>query len=78
MRIHACATFTVYIIDKFILHIISNFILQCVVCFVLKVSRTELPDSVVAHLMDKLSNIEFRLSHGVSEKLQLGMNIYLP
>ena len=26
----------------------------------------------MAYLLDKLSNIEFRLSHGVSEKLQLG------
>ncbi len=33
---------------------------------------TELPDRVIAYIMDKLSNIEFRLSHGVSEKLQLG------
>ena len=32
----------------------------------------ELPDEVIAHLLDKLSNIEYRLSHGVSEKLQLG------
>lgn len=33
---------------------------------------TELPDQVAAYLMDKLSNIEYRLSNGVSERLQLG------
>ena len=38
----------------------------------LLVARTELPDAVAAHLMDQLSTIEFRLSHGVSEKLQIG------
>lgn len=38
----------------------------------LQVADTEFPDRVAAHIMDKLSNIEFRLSHGVSEKLQLG------
>lgn len=31
-----------------------------------------LPDLVSSHLLDKLSTIEFRLSHGGSEKLQLG------
>ena len=36
------------------------------------VSRIQLPDAVMAHLLDRLSTIEFRLSHGVSEKLQLG------
>jgi replication factor C subunit 3/5 len=36
------------------------------------VVMTELPDSVSAHLLDKLSTLEHRLSHGVSEKLQLG------
>ena len=36
------------------------------------VMNLELPDEVIAHLLDKLSNIEYRLSHGVSEKLQLG------
>jgi len=36
------------------------------------VASYELPDSVMAYLMDKLSNIEFRLANGVSEKLQLG------
>jgi replication factor C subunit 3/5 len=38
----------------------------------LLVAATALPDKVTAYIMDKLSNIEFRLSHGVSEKLQLG------
>ena len=36
------------------------------------VAGTELPDAVTAYLMDKLSNIEYRLSLGVSEKFQLG------
>ena len=36
------------------------------------VMRLDLPDAVVAFLMDKMSGIEHRLSHGVSEKLQLG------
>ena len=36
------------------------------------VTSTELPDQVVAHLLDKLSTVEFRLSHGTSEKIQLG------
>ena len=36
------------------------------------VARKELPDAVVGYIMDKLSNIEHRLSHGVSEKLQVG------
>ncbi len=26
----------------------------------------------MAYILDKLSNIEFRLSHGVSEKIQIG------
>jgi replication factor C subunit 3/5 len=38
----------------------------------LRVSETEFPDEVTAYLMDKLSNIEHRLSRGVSEKLQMG------
>jgi replication factor C subunit 3/5 len=38
----------------------------------LKVMETELPDEVTAYIMDKLSNIEHRLSRGVSEKLQVG------
>ena len=32
----------------------------------------EFPDEVTAYLLDKLSNVEYRLSHGVSEKIQLG------
>jgi replication factor C subunit 3/5 len=36
------------------------------------VMTLDLPDAVIAYLLDKLSNIEHRLSHGVSEKLQLG------
>ena len=31
-----------------------------------------LPDAVAGHLLDRLSTIEFRLSHGGNEKLQLG------
>jgi len=31
-----------------------------------------LPDAAISYLMDKLSDIEFRLSQGASEKLQLG------
>jgi len=38
----------------------------------LLIARKELPDAAMAYLMDKLSNIEHRLSHGVSEKLQIG------
>jgi len=37
-----------------------------------KVSLLVLPDKVIAHLIDRLSGIELRLSHGVNEKLQLG------
>ena len=33
---------------------------------------TELSPAVGAYLIDKLSTLEYRLSHGVSEKLQLG------
>lgn len=36
------------------------------------VTRTELPDAVTAYLLDKLSNVEYRLSNGTSEKLQMG------
>ena len=32
----------------------------------------DLPDAAIGYLMDKLSNVEFRLSHGASEKIQLG------
>ena len=38
----------------------------------LLVAETEMPDATVALLMDRLSTIEFRLSHGVSEKIQIG------
>mmetsp|Transcript_20703 Transcript_20703/g.20052 ORF Transcript_20703/g.20052 Transcript_20703/m.20052 type:complete len:346 (-) Transcript_20703:256-1293(-) len=38
----------------------------------LLVSQTELPDAVGAYLIDRLSTFEYRLSHGVNEKLQLG------
>jgi replication factor C subunit 3/5 len=38
----------------------------------LLVAKLDLPDSVIGHLMDKLSLIEYRLSHGVSEKIQIG------
>ena len=38
----------------------------------LKVAQTEFPDEVTTYLIDKLSNIEHRLSRGVSEKLQMG------
>ncbi len=37
-----------------------------------QVALLELPDAVVAHLLDRLSSVEHRLSHGTSEKLQLG------
>ena len=36
------------------------------------VAGTELPDPASAYLLDKLSNVEYRLSNGVSEKLQIG------
>lgn len=36
------------------------------------IGRKDLPDGAMAFIMDKLSNIELRLSHGGSEKLQLG------
>ncbi|CAN0508017.1 unnamed protein product [Discosporangium mesarthrocarpum] len=32
----------------------------------------ELPPFVLAHLLDELSNAEYRLAYGASEKLQLG------
>jgi hypothetical protein len=28
--------------------------------------------AVMSHIIDKLSTVEFRLSHGVSEKVQVG------
>jgi hypothetical protein len=34
--------------------------------------QLEMPPEVSAFLFDRLSTIEFRLSHGVSERLQLG------
>jgi hypothetical protein len=34
--------------------------------------RLDLPDAVMAHLLDRMSSIEHRLSHGVSDKIQLG------
>lgn len=37
-----------------------------------RVTQLELPNEVLVTLMDKLSDIEYRLSHGASEKLQLG------
>ena len=38
----------------------------------LKVAQLDLPDAVMSHVIDKLSCIEYRLSHGVSDKLQIG------
>ena len=38
----------------------------------LKIVETDLPDEVTAYIVDKLSNIEHRLSRGVAEKLQMG------
>eukprot|EP01038_Epipyxis_sp_PR26KG_P009764 gene9764-13135_t len=38
----------------------------------LRLSMLDIPNPVMAYIMDKLSTIEFRLSHGVSEKLQIG------
>jgi DNA polymerase III delta prime subunit len=37
-----------------------------------RVARIDLPDPVMAYLMDRLSGIEHRLSQGVSEKVQVG------
>lgn len=37
-----------------------------------KVAKLSLPPQVLAHLVDRLSTIEYRLSHGVSEQLQIG------
>ena len=34
--------------------------------------RLDIPDLAMSTLVDKLSTIEFRLSHGISEKLQIG------
>ena len=38
----------------------------------LLVAKKDLPDAVMGHIMDKLSNLEHRLSQGVSEKIQVG------
>ena len=38
----------------------------------LLVTKLDLPDIVVSHILDKLSTLEYRLSHGVSEKIQIG------
>jgi replication factor C subunit 3/5 len=35
-------------------------------------SKVVLPDSVIAHIVDKMSTIEYRLSHGVPEKIEVG------
>lgn len=36
------------------------------------VAQLDLPDKVLGHLVDKLSCIEYRLSHGVLDKIQIG------
>ena len=36
------------------------------------VTEAELPDEAMGHILDRLSTIEFQLSHGASEKLQIG------
>mmetsp|Transcript_37331 Transcript_37331/g.38013 ORF Transcript_37331/g.38013 Transcript_37331/m.38013 type:complete len:346 (-) Transcript_37331:93-1130(-) len=41
-------------------------------CLSLRVAITDLPDQVTSLLLDRLSTLEHRLSHGVSEKLQVG------
>lgn len=38
----------------------------------LRVSELDMPNPCLAMLMDKLSNVEYRLSHGVNEKMQIG------
>lgn len=37
----------------------------------LRVASLELPSACVSFLMDRLSNVEYRLSHGVNEKIQI-------
>lgn len=37
-----------------------------------QVCKLDLPDTVMASLIDNLSNIEYRLSHGLNERLQVG------
>lgn len=36
------------------------------------VAKLDVPEAAMSYLMDKLSNVEYRLSKGTSEKLQLG------
>eukprot|EP01041_Mallomonas_annulata_P004059 gene4060-8074_t len=43
-----------------------------VTCLSTRVASIELPDPVVALLLDRLSTLEYRLSHGLIEKLQAG------
>ena len=43
-----------------------------VTCLSLKVASIELPAEVRALLLDRMSTIEYRLSHGVNEKIQVG------
>ncbi len=38
----------------------------------LRVTKLDLPDPVMSHILDKMSVVEHRLSHGVSEKMQVG------
>ncbi len=38
----------------------------------IRVAKLDLPNPVMSHIIDKMSVIEYRLSHGVSEKLQVG------
>ncbi len=37
-----------------------------------RVAELEVPEPVLAHLLDKLSTIEFRLSHGTHDKIEAG------
>ena len=37
-----------------------------------RVAILDLPDPIITHLLDRLSTLEHRLSHGASEKLQTG------
>ena len=37
-----------------------------------RVTELEMPSACLAMLIDKLSNVEYRLSHGVNEKMQIG------
>ena len=38
----------------------------------MRVTELEMPNECLVMLMDKLSNVEYRLSHGVNEKMQIG------